>query len=173
LGQLLLQAPLELPVRRPVCHFQLVQRMPEGGGYGDFAGTLPSLMARGETTVLVVEDEPSIRLLCRVNLELEGFRVVEAARISEARGLLAREPVGVVLLDVHVGGEDGRTLLGEIRGAGSSLPVVLVTGSVEVTEVRQSGADRVLAKPFEPEELMATVRELAKAHVEAHVNSLA
>src|ERR671929_1381952 len=64
----------------------------------------------GGHSVLVVDDEPSIRLLCRVNLELEGYRVLEADTLAQARERLRDEDVSVVLLDVHVGSEEGRAV---------------------------------------------------------------
>ena len=124
-------------------------------------------MASGGT-VLVVDDEPSLRLLCRVNLELEGLRVLEAANLDEARGQLEREQVEVVVLDVHLGSGDGRDLLDELRAAESAVRVVMLTGSVEPTGGRFAAADRVVTKPFEPLHLVATVRELIDA---AHVDS--
>jgi len=116
--------------------------------------------------VLVVDDAPSIRLLCRVNLELDGFRVVEAGTLAVARALLETEPVAVVLLDMHIGPERGDTLLAEIRGRERRIPVVVVTGSVEVdTGERTVDADAVLGKPFTIEELTSTVRALAGGDV--------
>lgn len=125
-------------------------------------------MASGGGTVLVVEDEPSLRLLCRVNLELEGLRVLEAATLAEARALLEREHVDVAVLDVHLGSDDGRDLLDELRAAESATRVVMLTGSVEPSGGRFAAADRVVTKPFEPVQLVATVRELVDV---AHVNS--
>jgi DNA-binding response OmpR family regulator len=113
--------------------------------------------------VLVVDDEPSLRLLCRVNLELEGFRVLEAGTLGDARTLLEQEPPDVVLLDVHIGGEDGRDLLEELRAADSPTKVVMLTGSVDVTLGRFGAADEVVVKPFEPLELVAVVRRLVGA----------
>jgi DNA-binding response OmpR family regulator len=109
-----------------------------------------------------VDDEPAIRLLCRVNLELEGFDVREAATLAEARAALAAEAPAVVLLDMHVGRERGATLLTEIRLRQPRIAVALVTGSVEVEQgVRPSGADAVIVKPFTIDELVGTVRALA------------
>jgi DNA-binding response OmpR family regulator len=125
-------------------------------------------MAAGVPTVLVVDDEPSLRLLCRVNLELDGFRVLEAGTLTAARSLLLSEPIDVVLLDVHIGSEDGRDLLDELREDGSSVRVVMLTGSSDIRSPRFDAADVVLAKPFEPLVLIATVRELANV---AHVDS--
>jgi DNA-binding NtrC family response regulator len=116
--------------------------------------------------VLVVDDEPAMRLLCRVNLELEGYRVVEAGSLDEARALLEREPVAVVLLDLQVGLERGGALLDEIRARDVRIPVVVVTGSADVdTGELKVDADAVLAKPFTIDELTGTVRALVSAAV--------
>jgi DNA-binding response OmpR family regulator len=118
-------------------------------------------MATGDATVLVVDDEPPLRLLCRVNLELEGFRVLEAGTVPAARALLDSEVVHVLVLDVHIAGEDGRDLLDELRAAHSPVRVAMLTGSADLRSARFAAADRVLAKPFEPLDLIASVRELA------------
>jgi DNA-binding NtrC family response regulator len=116
--------------------------------------------------VLVVDDEPAMRLLCRVNLELEGYRVVEAGSLDEARALLEREPVAVVLLDLQVGLERGGALLDEIRARDVRVPVVVVTGSADVdTGELKVDADAVLAKPFTIDELTGTVQALVSAGV--------
>jgi DNA-binding NtrC family response regulator len=108
--------------------------------------------------VLVVDDEPSIRLLCRVNLELGGYEVREAATLDEARQALL-DPVDVVLLDMHVGRERGDDLLEELLRRG--IPVALVTGSTDIDALAGRGADAVLAKPFTIDDLEATVGRLA------------
>jgi DNA-binding response OmpR family regulator len=113
-------------------------------------------------TVLVVEDEPSIRLLCRVNLELEGHRVLEAGSLAEARQELEANEVDVVLLDRHVGSEDGYELLRELRDRESGIRIALFTGSVEIGSEDRRIADAVLAKPFAIDELLSTVRGLAE-----------
>src|SRR5579884_2341847 len=96
--------------------------------------------------ILVVDDEPSIRLLCRVNLELEGHEVLEASSLATARAALEEEHVDVVVLDVHLHRERSDRL---------------VAGSVEITDPGLVEADAILPKPFEPEILLATVRDLA------------
>jgi DNA-binding response OmpR family regulator len=112
-------------------------------------------------TVLVVDDDPSIRLLCRVNLELDGCTVLEAGRLDEARELLSGTPVDVVLLDVHVGRDDGRELLRELRESSPGTPVALLTGSSEPRTLEPERADALIPKPFRLEQLTATVRDLA------------
>jgi len=111
-------------------------------------------------TVLVVDDEPSIRLLCRVNLELEGYEVVDAGTLAEAREAVATRDVAVVLLDLHVGHEGGRALLEELRRRTPPVPVALVTGSAELHPAGDAMADATLMKPFTIDQLLQTVRNL-------------
>lgn len=121
-------------------------------------------------TVLVVDDDPSLRMLCRINLELDGYRVVEAASVVEVRAALERETVAAMLLDVHLGEGDGRELLRELRAEGIAPPVALLTGSVSIGESDRRLADAVLGKPFGLDELTKTVARLARQP--SHVDSL-
>ena len=118
---------------------------------------LTTLAAMGgdPATVLVVDDDPSLRLLCRVNLELEGYRVVEADSVDSARTALATEQVDAVLLDVHLGNDDGLALVPAIDDRGSAF--ALLTGSPGAH--LPDGAS-VIGKPFSIEELSQTVRKL-------------
>jgi two-component system KDP operon response regulator KdpE len=116
------------------------------------------------TRVLVVDDEPSIRLLCRVNLELDGHEVLEADSVGSARTKLEDEDVDVVVLDVHLHRERSDPLVAECHAHRPRIPVVLVTGSVEITDAGLSEADAILPKPFELEQLLSAVRNLAHAH---------
>ena len=114
----------------------------------------------GGHSVLVVDDEPSIRLLCKVNLELEGYRVLEAESLDEARRHLREGDVGAVLLDVHVGAQDGRELLQEIRAGRPACGIALFSGSSEAEVVTGADADAVIPKPFVPDYLVRTVGRL-------------
>ena len=110
--------------------------------------------------MLVVDDEASIRLLCRVNLELEGYRVLEATTVEEGRSALAADDVDVLLIDVHLAGGDGRDLVRELRADGARTRVALLTGTVDLRPDERAGADAVLEKPFQLEALIGTVRDL-------------
>ena len=107
--------------------------------------------------VLVVDDERSLRLLCRVNLELDGHHVREAATVAEARREIERATPDVILLDVHVGADDGLELLDEIAALELPTRVVLISGTSEVGPDLRARVDSVLGKPFELARLTAAV----------------
>jgi DNA-binding response OmpR family regulator len=111
--------------------------------------------SRGQT-VLVVDDDPSIRMLCRLNLELDGWGVREAATIREARERL--DGVEVVVLDVHLGSGSGIELLQELRHERPNVKVALLTGSDRLEGV---DSDAIIPKPFTLEQLSSTVAKLA------------
>jgi len=98
-------------------------------------------------------------MLCRVNLELEGYRVLEAPRIQRAEELLRAEHVDVVLLDLHVGDRHGLELLPILREHPKT-GVCLLSGTSEVDPPREEGV-MFIRKPFELEVLSETVRILA------------
>ena len=112
-------------------------------------------------TVLVVDDDPSIRFLCRVNLELDGWIVREAGTLDQARRELLEADVAVVLLDVHVGTQSGIDFLNELRRDHPSVSVAMLTGSVGTPTLEGTAPDAVLPKPFTLEQLAETVRRLA------------
>jgi len=114
--------------------------------------------------ILVVDDDASIRFLCRVNLELDGYEVVEADTLESARESLGDGDFAAVLLDVHLHGERSDAFLVECHALRPPIPVIVVTGSADVTQERLSGADAVLPKPFELDALLSTVRRLAREH---------
>jgi DNA-binding response OmpR family regulator len=115
-----------------------------------------------QRTVLVVDDDPAIRLLCRVNLELDGHSVTEAGTLDDAREAMVEDTFDLVILDVHVAGGDGRDLLAELRRSKPELPVALLTGSADRSELVRTGADALIPKPFTLEELRGTVEQLSR-----------
>lgn len=111
--------------------------------------------------VLVADDDPAIRLLCRVNLELEGYHVLEASDGASAEAAVEAEEVKVVLLDVHLGEDDGREVVLRLREKRPGIAVAFFSGSVSVDALRGT-VDGVVPKPFSLEELSGTVRRLAQ-----------
>ena len=107
--------------------------------------------------VLVVDDERSLRMLCRVNLELDGHTVREAGSLAEARPELERATPDVILLDIHVGIDDGLELLDDLAGLDLPTRVVLLSGTSDVGPELRKRVDSVLGKPFELDSLAAAV----------------
>lgn len=105
-------------------------------------------------TVLVVDDEPTVRALVAERLEAEGYRTRRAADGLAALDLLAEDGIDLIVADVQMPCLDGPSLVRRMRHLGHSLPVVLVSGGV-----RRSGRDGspFASKPFDADHLVATV----------------
>ncbi len=117
--------------------------------------------------VLVVDDDPVIRRLIMVNLELEGFDVAEAVDGQAALDAVAGRTPDVVVLDVAMPRLDGLATTAALRAdpATSDIKIVIVSARAQQADVRrgiEAGADAYLTKPFEPEVLIRCVRELAE-----------
>ena len=133
-------------------------------------GTPPPVpAASGAGWILVCDDTASIRLLMRINLELAGFEVLEASDGRAGLELLDRNLDRLPVADILVAQMTplaGWGTVGQIRGNPSlaHLPVVMVTASLQQQEKERSiaaGVDAFVAKPFEPEELVELVSQLA------------
>jgi DNA-binding NtrC family response regulator len=116
-------------------------------------------------TVLVVEDDESLRMLCRINLELENYRVLEAETVDRATAHVSAEPIDVVLLDLHVGERHGTELLPVLRAEQPDAAVCLLSGTSEADPPDEEGVDGFIRKPFELEVLTETVARLASRSV--------
>jgi two-component system, OmpR family, phosphate regulon response regulator PhoB len=108
--------------------------------------------------VLVVDDEPDVLLLCRLNLEQRGHQVLEAPDGDEALDLARREAPDLVVLDLMLPGIDGYQVLQTLRAdeATSGIPVLVLTAKslqADRERSRQLGAAAFLTKPFLPDEL--------------------
>ncbi|QBS38098.1 MULTISPECIES: response regulator transcription factor [Thermaerobacter] len=113
--------------------------------------------------ILVVDDEPGIREICRLYLEREGFAVREAASLAGARAALRSEAPALVVLDLMLPDGDGLDLCRELVEQG--VPVVCLTARAEETDRvlgLELGADDYVTKPFSPRELVARVRAVLR-----------
>jgi DNA-binding response OmpR family regulator len=117
------------------------------------------------TRVLVIDDEPPIRLLCRVNLEAEGMEVLEAADGPSGLAKAKSRRPDVILLDVMMPGLDGWRVAEELLEDPTTkeIPIVFLTARAEFRD-RARGLDiggvDYVTKPFNPVELAPLVREL-------------
>jgi len=124
----------------------------------------PARSQRG-LRLLVVDDDPALRILLRTTFEVVDIEVEEADSADLALERIAARPPDVVVLDVNMPGTDGLTFCRRLKAdpATASIGVVLLTGSEGGTELaaQASGADAFLRKPFSPLELLNAVERVA------------
>jgi len=114
--------------------------------------------------ILVVDDDPKVRILLRRCFEGEGFSVSEAKDGAELRAHLVRQPVTLITLDLNLGNENGLDLAREVR-KDRDVPIIMLTGkgdTIDRVVGLELGADDYLAKPFELRELLARVRAVLR-----------
>jgi putative two-component system response regulator len=114
------------------------------------------------SAVLVVDDDPGVRRAVARYIERDGYPVITAGTLTEARVALAERSILVVLCDITMpGGESGLDLLAEVTGQYPDLDVIMITGNADVgsaVEALKRGAYDYIRKPFPFEELSAALR---------------
>ena len=113
----------------------------------------------GKLTVLVIDDDPVILELLRVNFEIEGLDVICAKDGEEGFHKARAEQPDIVISDIMMPRRDGLQLLADLKGdpTTSDLPVILLSAKAQKNEVQQGldlGADDYITKPFDPLELI-------------------
>jgi excisionase family DNA binding protein len=119
----------------------------------------------GGPHVLIVDDDEGVRAFVRANLELEGYSVREAASADEGLALLEEQLPDLILLDVMMPKVDGWEMLRRVQeqhGVGS-IPVIMFSGKIDegkLAEATERGATRVLAKGFDPQQLIESTKQI-------------
>ncbi len=111
--------------------------------------------------ILIVEDEPAIAGVLRDDLALEGYDVIIAGDGEAALAAAASSAVDLVILDVMLPGKDGFDVCREMRRAGLTFPIVMLTAKTQEADKvmgLEIGADDYVTKPFSPRELRARVK---------------
>ena len=116
------------------------------------------------TTVLVVDDEPDIRMLLRMMLEPTGVDVIEASNGEDCLARVDAGGVDVMVLDLLMPGMDGFAVLEGLRGRGliDALPVLVLSAHADQTSARealQAGCVGYINKPFATAEVLAALAE--------------
>lgn len=125
-----------------------------------------TLMADSEPnpkTILVVDDEATIREVLRSYLERDGFHVIEAADGYAALDAVAEEP-DLIVLDLMLPGVDGLTITRSLRQR-HRIPIIMLTARGETSDRilgLDLGADDYIAKPFSPQELVSRVKAVLR-----------
>lgn len=122
----------------------------------------PRDLRRPPLRVLVIDDEPDVLLLCRVNLQLAGHEVLEAANGRAGLELARTLEPDVVVLDIMLPNLDGLTVLLELASSEATrhIPVIMLTAKTQLEDRRKAwraGCVEYLTKPFSPIELVELV----------------
>lgn len=119
---------------------------------------------RSDVRILVVDDDAELQILLRLVLEGEGYAVSVADDSASALRMINEFQPELIVLDVALGRDDGRVVLGEIRKRGD-LPVILISGQGDTADRvlgLRLGADDFVPKPFSPVELVARVESILR-----------
>lgn len=116
----------------------------------------------GPRTILVVDDEETIRDLARIHLEREGYRVLTAENGMEAIDVLQNQDVSLIITDIKMPKLNGFGLLDYTKEHYSFIPVIMLTGYIDVdlaVDSMKKGTFHYLTKPFKKQELLAVVAD--------------
>jgi DNA-binding NtrC family response regulator len=129
-----------------------------------------------ERSILVVDDEPGVRLALQVNLARNGLNVRVASDAKEAAEILRAEPFDLVLTDVRMPGASGLDLVQKIHEAWPEMAVIVMTGQgsvADAVEAIRAGASDYIQKPVRTDALLLTIeRALEHRALRAEVRSL-
>jgi two-component system OmpR family response regulator len=117
-----------------------------------------------QPTILIVDDDPDIRMLLAEYLENNGCHTATAADGDAMWRALGEKKIDLIVLDLNLPGKDGLTLCRELR-VKSDLPVIMLTArdaTLDRIVGLEMGADDYLGKPFEPRELLSRIRTVLR-----------
>lgn len=117
------------------------------------------------TSILIVEDETGVRELLKQLLDLEGYHTTSVENGSEGVSMFQREHHDLVFTDFRMPGMSGAEVAKAIKTLSAQTPVVIVTGwdpDVFAEELRNSGVDRIVKKPFDMDEILDLVTDLTQ-----------
>ena len=126
--------------------------------------------------ILIVEDDPETRDFATIILELKGYDVVIARNGREGIDQARAEQPDLIVTDLRMPGLNGIDMIRQLRSQPecASVPIVVITASQmdHAQQAIRAGASRVLAKPFAPELLRASIKELLKTSTPANVETV-
>jgi len=128
-----------------------------------------------DVTILVVEDDPAIRLGVVDTLKAEGYRVIVAEDGYAGQRMGLEETYDLMLLDLMLPGIDGLQILESVRGVKPEVPIILATARGDESERikgLQAGADDYVVKPYSVKELLARIQAVLRRYVGSPENEL-
>ncbi|CAG8870018.1 Transcriptional regulatory protein OmpR [Pseudomonas fluorescens] len=120
--------------------------------------------AEGEK-ILIVDDDPGLSSLLERFFTSKGYRARAVPNVEQMDRLLSREVFNLVVLDLMLPGEDGLSACRRLRAANNNIPIIMLTAKGdELSRIKglELGADDYLAKPFNPDELVARVKAVLR-----------
>jgi DNA-binding NtrC family response regulator len=115
--------------------------------------------------ILVVDDEDIVLESCQAVFELEGFEVLVVPSADKALEAMENNRFTVLLVDVKMPKRDGMYLMEKVKEQWPNVPIVAMSGYYTTETAKEAvrmGAVRFIAKPFEPDELVETIRQVVK-----------
>jgi DNA-binding response OmpR family regulator len=116
------------------------------------------------TKLLVADDSETVLLMLQRRLEMEGYEVNTASDGVEALDRVKKDEPDLILLDAMMPNMSGVEALEKLRASGSKVPVLIISAHLDAQEperMQKIGADGCVPKPFEWEDLIARIEELA------------
>lgn len=116
--------------------------------------------------ILIIDDEPLIRVSVREALEMAGYEVIEAENGMEAVDYMSDSRPDVLITDIMMPAKEGVATIREFRTLYPDLPIIAISGAGKTSGVDflemagKQGADRTLAKPFGPHQLLNLVKDV-------------
>ena len=136
---------------------------------GEFKAETEGDFEAGVPKVLIVDDDPLIRLLYKTHLEKAGYELITSPSAEEGLEIARHQKPVIVVLDVILGGVDGLAALRVLKGdeETKSIPVILFSASMSEAhyatrqEANRAGAAAFLTKPISPQQLLTEIKRLA------------
>jgi DNA-binding response OmpR family regulator len=124
------------------------------------------MLESAAASILIVDDDETVRRVLVDSLKPEGFAVYEAASGAAMQGVLADHAIDLITLDLNLAGEDGLKLAREVR-ARRNIPIIMITGKsdpIDRVVGLELGADDYIPKPFHMREVLARIRAVLRRY---------
>ncbi len=122
-------------------------------------------MENGKTKVLIIDDDPAIGEMLKTLLEFSDYKAVVSDKPLQAKENIIKHNADIVILDVRLSGVDGTEVCAELKKDKeiADVPILMMSALTGAdTTCKKAGADGFISKPFEMEDLLATIQKVLK-----------